>query len=516
MSDNSSIAQKTDTGTAKNDVPVAKAMPDAFIILFFVVLVAALATHFIPAGKFSLTTDAETNKTVLVADSYQVVDDYDGVPLFADSSSEQNGVGFFNFAFEGMVSGDKWGSAIGVMMFIIITGGAFGIVMETGAINNGVLALIARTQRLEQLFIPVLFILFSLGGAIFGMGEEAIAFCIVLMPLMLAIGYDSITTVLVTYVATQIGFAASWMNPFSVAIAQGIADVPLMSGMEFRLFVWLVLTTIGVVFTMRYAARVKANPELGANFSNDQRLRNSPGHDTCKGSSDFRLAESAFTYADTAILLTFFLSIFWVIWGVVAKGYYIPEIASQFFTMGIFVGIVAWLFKRLSVNQVAEAFKQGAKDLLPAAMIVGMAKGIVIILGGDQADQPSVLNTLLYSAAQLLGELPAMLSAVLMFVFQSVFNFFIASGSGQAALTMPLMAPLSDLVGVSRQVAVLAFQLGDGLTNLIIPTSAALIGCLGVARVDWLVWAKFIARFVLIVMSTAALFIVAAVAINYV
>ena len=141
-----------------------------------------------------------------------------------------------------MVSGDKWGSAIGVMMFIILTGGAFGIVMKTGAVDNGVLALIAKTQKLEVLFIPILFTLFSLGGAIFGMGEEAIAFCIVLLPLMLAIGYDGITTVLVTYVATQIGFAASWMNPFSVAIAQGIADIPLMSGMEFRIIIWVVLT----------------------------------------------------------------------------------------------------------------------------------------------------------------------------------------------------------------------------------------------------------------------------------
>jgi uncharacterized ion transporter superfamily protein YfcC len=204
-----------------------------------------------------------------------------------------------------------------------------------------------------------------------------------------------------------------------------------------------------------------------------------------------------------------------VIWGVVAKGYYIPEIASQFFTMGVVIGLLAVLFRRLNVNQVADAFKQGAKDLLPAAMIVGMAKGIVIILGGDQADQASVLNTILFYAAQVIGDLPTVLSALLMLIFQSVFNFFIASGSGQAALTMPLMAPLGDLVGVSRQVAVLAFQLGDGLTNLIIPTSASLIGCLGVARVDWMVWAKFIGKFMLLMMALAASFIVIAVLINF-
>ncbi len=489
------------TKPVSNGNTKTKVMPDAFIILFFVVLLAALATHFIPAGKFATEINQETGKKVLVSDSYQVVTDYDGVPLFAAGGD----IGFFNFAFEGMVSGDKWGSAIGVMMFIILTGGAFGIVMKTGAVDNGVFALISKTQKLEQLFIPILFTLFSIGGAIFGMGEEAIAFCIVLLPLMLAIGYDSITTVMVTYVATQIGFAASWMNPFSVAIAQGIADIPLMSGMEFRLVMWFVLTAIGVVFTMRYAANIKAEPKLSPNYHIDKNFKADEAEQSVR----------AFDKADSAILLSFFLTIAWVIWGVISQGYYIPEIASQFFTMGVIIGTLAVLFKRLNINQVAGAFKQGAKDLLPAAMIVGMAKGIVIILGGDQADEASVLNTILYAAANAIGELPTALSALLMFIFQSIFNFFIASGSGQAALTMPLMAPLSDLVGVSRQTAVLAFQLGDGLTNLIIPTSASLIGCLGVARIDWLVWAKFISKFMLLIMSSAALFIVIAVSINF-
>jgi len=476
-------------------------MPDAFIILFIVVMLAAISTHIIPAGKFEVSTDEHTQKQLLVSDSYTQVDDYQGVPLFA----EGGGVGFLNFAFEGMVSGDKWGSAIGVMMFIILTGGAFGIVMKTGAVDNGVLALISKTQRLETLFIPILFLLFSLAGAIFGMGEEAIAFCIVLLPLMLAIGYDSITTVLVTYVATQIGFAASWMNPFSVAIAQGIADIPLMSGMEYRLVMWCVLTAIGLIFTMRYATKIKKDPSKAANYHVDK-LHSAVHHSTISGK---------FTHSDSAILLTFLACILWVIWGVTNKGYYIPEISSQFFTLGVVVGGIAVLSKRLTLNQVADAFKQGAKELLPAAMIVGMAKGIVIILGGDQADEASVLNTVLYYAAQIIGQLPEVLSALLMFVFQAVFNFFIASGSGQAALTMPLMSPLSDLVGVSRQVAVLAFQLGDGLTNIIIPTSASLIGCLGVARIDWMVWAKFISKFMLLMMASASAFIVVAVVIGF-
>ena len=464
----------------------AKQMPDAFIILFFVVLLAALSTHLLPAGKFELAPAVDGGKPLLVADSFEVVEDYQGVPIFA----EGGGIGFFNFAFEGMVSGDKWGAAIGVMMFIILTGGAFGIVMQTGAINNGVLALIARTQKFEFLFVPILFLLFSLGGAIFGMGEEAIAFCIVLLPLMKAIGYDGITTVMVTYVATQIGFATSWMNPFSVAIAQGIAGVPLMSGMGFRIGMWAVFTLVALIFTMRYAAKIKGQ----------------------SGNVEAAVIDSAnFGKTDATILLLFFAAIGWVIWGVLARGYYIPEIASQFFTMGCIIGVFAVLSKRLNVNQVADAFKQGAQDLLPAAMIVGMAKGIVLIMGGDNASSPSVLNTVLHYAAGVVGDLPTALSALFMLLFQGVFNFFIASGSGQAALTMPLMAPLSDLVGVSRQVAVLAFQLGDGLTNIIIPTSASLIGCLGVAKIDWLVWARFALKFMLMMLALACAFVVLAV-----
>ena len=477
--------QATTSTSSQSTEPAkqAKQMPDAFIILFFVVLLAALSTHLLPAGKFELAPAVDGGKPLLVADSFEVVEDYQGVPIFA----EGGGIGFFNFAFEGMVSGDKWGAAIGVMMFIILTGGAFGIVMQTGAINNGVLALIARTQKFEFLFVPILFLLFSLGGAIFGMGEEAIAFCIVLLPLMKAIGYDGITTVMVTYVATQIGFATSWMNPFSVAIAQGIAGVPLMSGMGFRIGMWAVFTLVALVFTMRYAAKIK---QQGGNV-------------------EAAVIDSAnFGKTDGTILLLFFAAIAWVIWGVLARGYYIPEIASQFFTMGCIIGVFAVLCKRLNVNQVADAFKQGAQDLLPAAMIVGMAKGIVLIMGGDNASSPSVLNTVLHYAAGVVGGLPTALSALFMLLFQGVFNFFIASGSGQAALTMPLMAPLSDLVGVSRQVAVLAFQLGDGLTNIIIPTSASLIGCLGVAKIDWLVWARFALKFMLMMLALACAFVV--------
>ncbi|WP_214000400.1 putative basic amino acid antiporter YfcC [Arsukibacterium sp.] len=483
-------------------------MPDAFVILFFVMILAALASHLIPAGSFDIievateTDNAVKTKSRIDPSSFTLATDSSaGVPLFA----EGGGVGFLNYAFEGMVSGNKWGSAVGVIAFILLTGGAFGIIMKTGAIHNGILALIEKTKQLEFLFIPLLFVLFSLGGAIFGMGEEAIAFCIVLLPLMLALGYDAITTVLVTYIATQIGFATSWMNPFNVAIAQGIAEIPLLSGADLRLVMWLVFTLFGVIFTMRYAARIKRDPASSLSFTSDQQLR----------SQQQQQAVNSYSTIDSVILLAFFAGLIWIIWGVTVRQYYIPEIASQFFTIGIVIAIIAVIGKRLRVNEAAEGFKQGASELLPAALIVGMAKGIVLLLGGDNPQTPSVLNTLLYYSGQALGDLPAYLSAWLMLVIQSVFNFFVASGSGQAALTMPLIAPLADMVGLSRQIAVLAFQLGDGLTNCIIPTSAALIGCLGVVRVDWTIWLKFVWKLQLWLFALASFFMLVAVAIGY-
>ena len=488
--------------------PSTSRMPDAFVILFFVILLAGLVAWLVPAGTFETKEIVTSNgavKTVLDADSFTYVEESHGFVLFDGTG---NSTGIANYAFDGMVSGDKWGAAVGVITFILIVGGAFGIVMQTGAINNGIMALIKRYQHADNLLLPALFLLFSLGGAIFGMGEEAIAFCIVLVPLMTAMGYNGIMAVLVTYVATQIGFATSWMNPFSVAIAQGIADVPLMSGQSFRMAIWALFTAFGLVFTLRYAKQLKTQPHTNDISSSTLNTRiESPQEDT----------EQAHTFSvtDKLILVAFFVSICWVMWSVIVHAYYIPQIASQFFCMGIVIGAIAWFGGRMRLNDISAAFVSGAQSLLPAALIVGMAKGIVLVLGGDDVTSPSVLNTLLHHTGTALAKTGSVVSAWLMLLFQSVFNFFIASSSGQAAITMPLMAPLSDLVGVTRQVAVLAFQLGDGLTNLIIPTSASLIGCLGVAGVSWTTWVKFIAKFCACLFALASLTVITAVLIGF-
>ena len=408
-----------------------------------------------------------------------------------------------------MVSGDKWSAAIGVMIFLLIVGGSFGVMFRTGAIENAITATISHTQSKEVLIIPILFILFSLGGAIFGMSEEAIPFVMIVVPVVIMMGYDSITGIMITYGATQIGFATSWMNPFSVAVAQGISGIPVMSGSGLRIFAWIFFTAFGIVFTIIYANKVKKNPTSSISYESDEYFRkNSEG----KNVSDIKLGTG-----DYLIIAVLFATVIWVVWGVVARGYYIPELTSQFFVMGLVSGIIGVIFKMndMKVNDMATSFQKGASDLLGAALVVGMAKGILIVLGGADPSVPSALNTVLNAAANAIGDLPPAISAWFMYIFQSIFNFFVVSGSGQAALTMPLMAPLSDLVGVTRQVAVLAFQFGDGFSNLVVPTSGALIGAIGAAKLDFGKWFKFSIKLQGFLFAFASVIIVIAVLMGY-
>ncbi|MEO1781177.1 putative basic amino acid antiporter YfcC [Enterococcus diestrammenae] len=395
------------------------------------------------------------------------------------------GFGFLNFIFEGLVSGDKYGSAVGIAALILVVGGAFGIIMRTGAIDAGIYAFISKTKGLERLAIPLLFFAFSFGGATFGMAEEVIPFSMVMVPFVIALGYDSIVAVTVTYVASQVGNAASWMSPFSVAVAQGIAGVPVLSGAGFRLIMWFVITGLSAAYLSIYAERIRKNPLKSEVYESDDYFR----HHIQKTAEE----KKPFLLGHKLILLEMLAVLIWIVWGVTQKGYYIPEIASQFFVMGLAAGILAVIFKLddMGINDIAKSFQSGAAELAGTAIVVGMAKGILLVLGGSEPTMPSALNTILHSIGGLLNGVPAMIGAWVMYIFQSLFNLVVTSNSGQAALTMPIMAPLADLVGVSRQIAVLAYQLGAGFVDAFTPVSASLIGVLGVARIEWAKWAKF-------------------------
>lgn len=395
------------------------------------------------------------------------------------------GFGFLNFVFEGLVSGDKYGSAVGIAALILVVGGAFGIIMRTGAIDAGIYAFISKTKGLERLAIPLLFFAFSFGGATFGMAEEVIPFSMVMVPFVIALGYDSIVAVTVTYVASQVGNAASWMSPFSVAVAQGIAGVPVLSGATFRLIMWFVITALSAGYLSLYAERIRKNPLKSEVYDSDEYFRTHI-EKTAEEQKPFLLGHKLILVEMLAVLI-------WIVWGVTQKGYYIPEIASQFFVMGLAAGIIAVIFKLddMGINDIAKSFQSGAADLAGTAIVVGMAKGILLVLGGSEPTMPSALNTILHSIGNLLNGVPAIIGAWAMYLFQSLFNLVVTSNSGQAALTMPIMAPLADLVGVSRQIAVLAYQLGAGFVDAFTPVSASLIGVLGVARIEWAKWAKF-------------------------
>jgi len=395
------------------------------------------------------------------------------------------GFGFLNFVFEGLVSGDKYGSAVGIAALILVVGGAFGIIMRTGAIDAGIYAFISKTRGLERLALPLLFFAFSFGGATFGMAEEVIPFSMVMVPFVIALGYDSIVAVTVTYVASQVGNATSWMSPFSVAVAQGIAGIPVLSGATFRLIMWVVITALSAGYLMIYGEKIRKNPESSLTYKSDDYFRSH-----LKKTTD---EKKAFMLGHKLILIEMLIVLVWIVWGVTQEGYYIPEIASQFFVMGLVAGIIAVIFKLdgMRINDIASSFQSGAADLAGTAIVVGMAKGILLVLGGSDASVPSALNTILHGIGTALAGVPAAIGAWAMYIFQSLFNLVVTSNSGQAALTMPIMAPLADLVGVSRQVAVLAYQLGAGFMDAFTPVSASLIGVLGVARIEWAKWARF-------------------------
>jgi uncharacterized ion transporter superfamily protein YfcC len=271
---------------------------------------------------------------------------------------------------------------------------------------------------------------------------------------------------------------------------------------------WVIVTGLSAVYLMVYAEKVRKNPESSLTHKSDEYFRTHIQKTTEENTK--------FTFGHGLILIEMLVVLIWIIWGVTQKGYYIPEIASQFFVMGLVAGIIAVIFdlNGMKINDIASSFQSGASDLAGTAIVVGMAKGILLVLGGSDASVPSALNTVLHSIGTVLTGVPAAIGAWAMYIFQSLFNLVVTSNSGQAALTMPIMAPLADLVGVSRQIAVLAYQLGSGFMDAFTPVSASLIGVLGVARIEWAKWARFQIKMQGFLFILGTIFIMIAIAIG--
>ena len=434
-----------------------KKFPDTITILLIISIVFILLTWVIPAGEYE--REILNGREVVVPGSYKAVD------------ANPQGLGAFLMApIKGFVS------AALVIGFVFLVGGAFSILNKTGAINAGLYNIIKFSKRKPQykvLIIPAVTALFSLGGATFGMSEEILVFILITIPLSYALGYDAMVGAAIPIIGTGVGFAGAFTNPFTIGIAQGIAEVPIFSGMGYRIVVWAILTGIACIAMGLYCRKIEKDPTK------------SPLYDMELGHLD-ELKEGeipALTNRRRYVLITLFLAIAFLIYGVNAYSWYINEIAALFVGLGMLSAIIY----RMPVSEAVEAFLDGAKEMMIAAMVIGMAKGLLVI-----AQDGKVIDTMLYGIAVAAGNAPKVISVELMLGFQSALNFFIPSGSGQAALTMPIIAPLSDILGISRQVSVLAFQMGDGLTNMIIPTSGVTMGALSIAKIPfnkWLRWA---------------------------
>ena len=457
-------------------------MPNTFVLLFSLLVMIAIATWFVPGGKYE--THVVDGKTLIDPASFHYV-----------SANPQGFVALMMSPIKGFVE------AALIIGFILIVGGAFGVLQKTEAIDSMIKTVVQANRKsrfVRAMIIPVFVTLFSLGGATFGMAEEAIPFVLIFIPLALALGYDSITGVAIPFVGSQVGFAAAFLNPFNVGIAQKIADVPMFSGIGFRLIVWALATALTIAFLMWYAARIKKNPVLSPTYEIDQERRLLAKDD---GLSEF----AGMTGAHKFVLFLFSSALITMVVGVVNYGWFIEEIAALFLVMSILVALVG----RLNSDQFVDTFIQGAKDLMTTALVIALARATVIL-----ARDAQIIDTILHSLMPLIQSSNPIFAAHKMFFIQTIINFFIHSGSGQAALTMPIMAPLADLVGVSRQTAVLAFQFGEFTTSMI-PTSGITVGVLALAKIPWATWAKWMIPLQLIYFVLALVMLAIAVEIGW-
>lgn len=432
-------------------------VPHTFAIIFAIILLVAAATWFLPSGEFDRAKNA-AGKTIVVANTYHQVD-----------SNPQGIKEVFTAPLKGMEK------AANISGFILIVGGAFAVIQKTGAIDAGIMKMIRVLKGKEILLIPIAMTMFSAGGAVFGMSEETIPFVGIFVPMALLMGYDRITGMCIPYLAATTGFSGAMLNPFTVGIAQSIAELPAFSGIEYRTGVWAISTIMAIAFVMWYANRVKKNPHLSITYEEDKIARAKLQH--------LRESDAKMTLGQQLVLSILLAGMVMIVFGVLKWEWYIDEIAAVFLAMGIFAGVAA----RLSVNEIAEQFSAGAKDLLGAALLVGLARAIVIL-----ATDGKIIDTILQGMAAPLASLPPLLSAYAMLIVQMIINFFVTSGTGQAALTIPIMAPLGDLVGITRQTSIMIFQFGNGFTDMIFPTSSVLIACLGMAGIPWSKWAKWV------------------------
>ena len=436
-------------------------VPGTYTIIFAMILLSALLTWFLPGGEY--------------------VKGEEGTLSYRDVESVPQLFGVFTALYHGFVKQS------GIIIFILIVGGSFWLLNSTGAISVGIGRFIRSVGRYHKVVLVAITLLFSLAGAIFGMSEETIPFVGIVVPLVVSMGYDAFLGMLIVYVAANVGFSSAFLNPFTVGIAQEMAELPLFSGMEYRLFCWAILTLLLILFVLFYAKSVYKAPQAAA----EQQPFAAP---------------QPMSAAQKIILLILFATIVLLVVGVTLWGWYMAEISGLFLAMGIVSGIVAGYDSgRISSEMIA-----GAKDILSSALVVGLASGIIVIL-----QEGRIIDSILNSLQAALNNAGGEWSLSAMYGIQALINTIIPSATAKAAITIPIMAPFSDMVGVSRQAMVLAFQFGDGFTNMITPTSGVLIASLSMARISYSDWVRKIWRPVLALMVIGLLLLLGTLLITF-
>jgi uncharacterized ion transporter superfamily protein YfcC len=470
-------------------------VPHVFTLLLGVIVVCSLLTYVVPSGSYERQTRkvGGFERTVVVPDTYWTIPKHlsakglvldDEAPEMASPVSLEE---FLSAVPRGMVA------AADIIFFIFVIGGVFGILQETGTIPAVLHTVLNRLRHSWRLLTVVLMTMIAVGGSTLGMGEEYIPLVPIFLAVAKEIGCDRIFGVALVYVAGAVGFAAATTNPFTVNIAQDIAEIPLNSAIPFRLAFFACSMAVAVVYTLHYGTRIRRDPaasimaddafELADNHADPPRLR----------------------AAHVAILGVCIAIFVFILYAVQELGWWLTQMAGGFLLMGLVATVIA----RLPLADAARSAVRGMEEMTVAALVVGFARGVTIVL-----DDGQILDTLIFSASAALQHVPRYVAAEGMLAFQTVLNFFIPSGSGQAAVTMPLMAPLSDVLGLTRQTAVFAFTCGDGFSNTVIPTSGILMASLGLARVPYERWLRFMVPLLLQLLTLAAVFIAAAVALD--
>jgi uncharacterized ion transporter superfamily protein YfcC len=451
-------------------------VPHTYVLLFSLTIIAALATWVIPAGQYD--QKVEHGRSLVDPASFHRVD------------ANPAGILDIILAFPRALV-----EVADIVFYIFIIGGAFGVLNRTGLIQSGIHSLVRRVGGRQGLIVPVLALVFAVGGGTIGIAEETLVFLPALLLLARSLGYDSLVGGGIALVGANAGFAAAFMNPFTVGVAQGIVGLPLFSGMGFRLVLWTIMTAVTIVFLTRYAARVRAKP--GISLMRELDLRREPAAAT--------EAAERFTKKHFAVLMVTAIALIALVIGAIRWDWGLLQLSGLFFGLAVVAGPIGGL----SLDDTARSFIQGAQDMTYAGLVVGLARGSLVVLRDAH-----VIDTMTQAMAAVVRTWPSSISVVGIYLMQNLLHFIVPSGSGQAAVSMPILAPLGDLVGITRQTNVLAYQLGNGLTNVFIPTQGYFMAALGILKIPWEKWVRWLLPLLLIWLAVGMAAVVVAQAVH--